>query len=262
MKLLRAVLLIHCVLLASALGGVEVKYRVEQKDTDSLNRQTLKVSGDLLRTDREGEEAYTIFRGDRQVLWHVEPEKKSYMEMTREDLAALGEKMSEAMKKMEQQLAKMPPQQRKMMEKMMADRMPQKKKSAKLVIAKTGRKKKISGYNCVEYKVKQDDRKKAELWVTDLAETPLSRKDFGVFEDMAAFVNEMLKNMPMDVSPAQGFGYEQIDGLPIRSLHYADGKLVSETLCTGIRKKDIPGSSFTVPAAYRKRSMTDSFNNR
>lgn len=261
MKLLRSFLLVQCVLLSAAMGGVEIKYQVEQKNADSPNRQTLKVSGGLLRMDREGEEAYTIFRGDRQALWHVEPKKKSYIEMTSEDLAAVGEKISEAMKKMEQQLAKMPPQQRQMMEQMMADRMPE-RKDVKPVVARTGRKKKISGYNCVEYEIKQDGRKKAELWVTDLADTPLTQKDFKVFEDMAAFVNEMLKNMPMDVSPAQGFGYEQIKGLPIHSLHYKDGKLASEALCTGITEKDIPGSRFTVPDAYRKRSMADSFKKR
>ena len=64
-----------------------------------------------------------VFDGEKQVLWMINNEKKTYSEISKADADRLGAQLSGAMAQMQQQLAAMPPDQRAQVEKMMAGRM-------------------------------------------------------------------------------------------------------------------------------------------
>ena len=64
-----------------------------------------------------------IFDGDKQVLWMIQPDQGSYMEMTADTVARMSQQagganaqMEQAMKQMQEKMASMPPEQRAMME--------------------------------------------------------------------------------------------------------------------------------------------------
>ena len=87
------------------------------------------VDSDRVRIETEGEfgRSVMIFRGDKQTMWIVAPDRRSYQELTKEQVDRFGEqmggRMAEMRQQMQEQLKNMPPERRKMVEQMMKSRM-------------------------------------------------------------------------------------------------------------------------------------------
>ena len=73
-------------------------------------------------TGATGEKMIVLFDGTKQVMRLIDNEKKTYTEMTKEDVDAIGGQMSAMMAQMEQQLKSLPPEQRAQVEAMMKGR--------------------------------------------------------------------------------------------------------------------------------------------
>ena len=69
-----------------------------------------------------GEKMIVMFDGTKQVMTLIDNEKKTYSEMTKADVEAMGNQMSSMMAQMEDQLKNLPPEQRAKIEAMMKGR--------------------------------------------------------------------------------------------------------------------------------------------
>ncbi len=82
----RAVLICTGVLFAVALGGaalaLEFSADMVSRAQGHTSESKLFVKDQKSRMEPKGQPTYTIMRGDKQVVWMVMPEQKSYMEMT------------------------------------------------------------------------------------------------------------------------------------------------------------------------------------
>ena len=108
-------------LLMSSLASAQVVIEMSTSTQDAPNRMYIK--NDMTRADSKagGSDMSTIFRGEEMVM--VNHDTRTYQIFGRAEVLALADKMSEARKQMEEQMANIPPEQRAMVERMMGNRM-------------------------------------------------------------------------------------------------------------------------------------------
>src|SRR6185503_6613133 len=110
--------------------------------------QTIDLAGDKVKMTSPQNQ--TIFRGDQNKAWIVKPEDKAYVELTPESMSQMRARMDQGLAQMQQQMASMPPEQRKQVEAMMAVRgMGPSATSTppRITYEKAGDPKKVGGYS-------------------------------------------------------------------------------------------------------------------
>ena len=93
--------------------------RISNGSVGYAGEASFNVSG---RVGPNGAVQAMIFDGGKQVLYIVDPARKTYMEMTKADADRLGAQVQGAMAQMQAQLEKLPPAQRAQMEAMLKGR--------------------------------------------------------------------------------------------------------------------------------------------
>ena len=194
-------------------------------------------------TDEDGGRV-VIVRLDKEKIYTLSPKEKTYSEMTFNELEAtmkkMGSEMDSHMAEMNEQLASMPPEQRKMVEEMMKKQM-NRGGGDEVKVEKTGDSKTISGYSCTKFLVKQDDKEMATIWTTkDLKAFESMRGDFQEFSKRMMSMNPMTKGM--------GEGMQKVEGFPIET----DGARGFKQVVTKVEKRSIAASEFEIPADYKK----------
>jgi hypothetical protein len=199
-----------------------------------------------------GDGGIIIMRLDKELMWNIDPKKKTYEEMTFAELEQVASKaggnMDAAMTKMKEQMKDMPEEQRKMMEKMMGGKMPNADSNdeGKLNVKKTGDKKTVSGYACTKYILTHGNDEFMTLWVT---------KDVKGFDALASDWKEFSKRM---ASLSQRFAkgssdaFLKIDGFPMEtSMKMMGNEIVTTT--TKVERTAIAPSEFDLPSGYTKQ---------
>ncbi len=229
------------------------------------------VDSDRVRIETEGEmgRSVMIFRGDKQTMWIIAPDKKSYQELTKEQVDRFGEqvgdRMAEMRKQMEEQLKNMPPERRAMVEKMMKSRMGG-MPAATAPTSKTGYSLVASGqqvnqWTCDKYEGVRDGEKRRDIWTVPPGEVGFEASDFEVMKQMAEFIKGLSQfgggqaeqQTPFRVG-AGGDGPD-FSGVPVRQIGYRDGRPSSRSEIKEFRREDFDAAIFEVPGGYKKQSM-------
>jgi len=215
---------------------------------------------------RDAEEVpQMIFRGDRSVLYAINPQRKEYLEVDKTTFDQMGGEMDEMMKKMEQRLADMPPQQRAMVERMMRKQMPDANKAAspmgKPIVKRTKQQEEIAGYPCRLYEVYVDDQRTREIWVTAWSNIDQGREAFGIFAELESFFEGLLdatKNSPFAGAMQNPFDQlSKIDGFPVLTREFEEGNATRESLFKSVRTLELPPTAFEPPENYTKRNPAE-----
>jgi GLPGLI family protein len=186
-----------------------------------------------------------IFRLDKEMMYTIDHEKKEYSVMTFAELEAFSKKasseMTGKMAELNKQLESMPPEQRKMMEKMMGNQALGKTSNSKIEVIKTSEKKKINGFPCMKYALKEDGKETGSVWTTS------SVSDFKTMQkDFQEFSERITAQMPMkggQIAEAM----KKIEGFPIQTM-IAGIKID----VTKVEKKSLTANEFEVPSGYKK----------
>jgi hypothetical protein len=213
-----------------------------------------------------------IFRGDRKQMIVVQHSEKTYLVIDPETMEKISSQMpkadaemQQAMKDMQKQMAELSPEQRKMMEKMLKDKMPPGaavgSERPRPEFRKTHEEKTIDGYPCVRYDVYLGKDKTQELWVTDWKNIKGSKELMSVFKDMSDFYAQMMKSLDKmaggllspERNPMEDLA--SIDGFPVVTRNYADGKLESETVLKSVAERDLDPADFEAPKGYKLQTM-------
>jgi hypothetical protein len=101
----------------------ETTQPVSGNGTPSTTRIRLDPNRARIESEAGGKPHVFIYRADLQTMYMINPADKSYREMTKQNLEAVGDQMSQMQKMMAEKMKDMPPQQRQMMEQMMKQRM-------------------------------------------------------------------------------------------------------------------------------------------
>lgn len=210
-----------------------------------------------MRVEPGTNDGFLIFKND--TLYSINNKDKNYLVMDRATMKKMIDQINPMMKQMQEQLAKMPPEQRAQMERMMGKKIPGMGPASVQEVRKTARTGKIGGYSCNYVEVAEDGVVANELCVVAPAALKGGDELMNAALKMSALVHDMLQGMDApwlkQSVDRQVENYGKIGGVPVLSRYYTDGKAVNETTIKSIRTQALPASTFEVPAGYSRKEL-------
>jgi hypothetical protein len=225
---------------------------VEKTTTNGMTRTNqIQIEKSRLRAENDTARGKQIivFDGAAQVLRTINPDAKTYNEMTKADVDRLGGQMQDATAQMQEQMKNMPPAARAQMEAMMRGRgMPA--EPAKTVYRKTGTDK-VGKWTCDKYEGFQGDQKTSEVCTVDPKVIGFAATDFEVTKQMGEFFQKLAPQQAGQMfaigqAEAQGFS-----GIPVRRT-YTIGNAQTTTELTDVTRQTFTDASYAVPAGFQK----------
>ncbi len=248
---------------AAAEEAVDLVLHIESVTYDEHQTEEMTsrvyISGEKVKVVPEDRQSYFIFRGDKELLWLVDKEQETYIQIDEELLADIKSQIEQ----MKEQLENMPDQQRQMVETMMKQRMQQHglavDEEKDLEYNHTDETKDISNYPCRKTEILRDSQKVGDLWVTDWEN--IEHKDVlePAYSSMTSFVNSLRSVFEdsvyqdyMEVSFIRREVEGELEGMLISTVHYDDSdQRVAETTLTKIESEDLPENTFDPPENYQ-----------
>jgi hypothetical protein len=233
----------------------------EEKGDSGAGPVTIQSEGELLRLDLARGGAM-IWRGDREVLWHVDAKERGYTEITKNGMQAMTAQMGAAMAQMRQQMASMPEAQRKQIEQMLAQSggvagMPGAPRQ--VTYRKIASGKKVGAWRCDDWEKLVDGKRTQELCLAKLGDLGLKRADLKPMQDMAAFAREIAGPMVRNIASteldpdalAKAAGQ---DVYPVRVVTLSDAG-GHEFVLKSVERRTVAPATFEIPPGYAKRDM-------
>lgn len=265
-----------CLIAASALSVTTLHagyvYDLTEKEFDNgevaeTSSSEILVDGSKIKvTGYSGGSSEVIFDAKEKEMLIVDHDQKSYTRLDQETIEAMAGQISDAMAKMEEQMANMPPAQRKMMEKMMKGRMPQAaEKEPEPTLQRTGETKEVAGYEAEKVELTSPNGKVRELWVAPWSELEGSEGVAEAFQGMSQLFDGVIEAFSQ--GPMAGLGQRlqsawleevySLDGFPVMVRELGEsGELLKETLLADIEQRDIPASAFDAPKGYKRQKIS------
>lgn len=271
MKFTPALMLLAAVLVAApAWADSEIVLEVRSLTGESpASRSTIQLSSDSLRArqvDQSTDEI--IFRSDRDLVWLISTSKKEYVAMTPQDLEALGQVMSAAMKQAEAAMAAMPPEQQEMMKKMMGGQLPPgmgepaKVSGPKPVWKKVASDVKVGDWTCDHYQSVAGTEIVRELWAAPLSSVQVDPASWNVMQKLGDFFKVLAEKIPMNpnqkqLDPSTWDVPPEIKttSFPVKVVEYHDGKPAIETTFVEIKKTTFPAGTFDLPEGLTEKKL-------
>lgn len=201
-----------------------------------------------------------IFDGTREVMLMIDDTNKTYTEMTKADVEALGGQVSAAMSQMQEAMKNMPPEQRAQMEAMMARGRGAAggraggmgaAAAARPTYKKTGTDT-VGKWTCDKYEgYNAEGQKTSEVCTVDPKVLGFTAADFAVTKDMAAFFQKLMPNMAAQTFRIGSVEDQGFSGVPVRSTMTVGAQTVT-TEIADVKRQSFPDSLFQVPAGYQK----------
>jgi hypothetical protein len=249
------------------LGGVQPAdsgILIVQKTTTGTTAVTsqVQIEGARMRTQSPGPTGSlqtVIFDGTKQVLWIVNPDKKTYSELTKADLDRLGGEMSSAMARMQEQMKNMPPEQRAMVEKMMQGRgmagMGAPPAAQKTVYRPAGTDT-VGKWTCSKYDGYQDGRKTSEVCAVPPETLGFAASDFEVSRQLGEFLGKLMPQNSGRVFSVGSADEQGFSGVPVRQV-FSTAQPPTTVELTGVSRQNFPAATFEVPAGFTKEAFAE-----
>ena len=194
----------------------------------------------------DGEEKHImIVRLDREMMYTLDVEKKTYWQMTFAEMEAMMKeasvKMDAAMAEMEEAMKNMSPEQRQAVEQMMGKKMMGVAKGGSVDVTATGETKTVSGYACRKYVATRDGEELATVWATkDVKSFETLQRDWKAFNERLLAMNTAIGKPLMEA-------FQKFDGFPMETTFVG-----VNTVVTKVQERSIPDAEFEVPAGFKK----------
>ena len=221
-------------------------------DNDPPRTTTSYVSPDHVRM--AAGEMDTILDPKAAQMITLDHKKKTYYVTTKQDLDQAAAKMKERMnspemQKMEEEMKKLPPEQRKQVEAMMGGM------AGNFDVKKTGPSRKIAGYACETWEITMGQASTTEECLTSDLQLPLQawqmyRSWSDSLRAMMAAMGPIAKNMAqMQEKFKELKGYPMATETKINIMGHSS-RTTSEVI--EVKKGPIPASVWEIPAGYKK----------
>lgn len=253
-------------------AGVVIVQQSGKVGAAADSKHTLYVEGGKIRMESatEGQKFTIIFDGDKQVLWMLQPDKNTYMEMTKESVEQMSQLASQAMSSMAnnpqmQQAMKqamenpnLTPEQKEMMQKAMAGRMGAMNGGGAsaprtITFAAKGGSDHVGKFSCTLYNELTNGARTAELCVASRDQIPFRENDIQAFKQLAKFMEPMMKMAPKGSYTPPNI--EQLHGFPVHTVSYDGDHPTYEVTVLSVDQKSLDGAMFAVPAGYTKQDI-------
>jgi hypothetical protein len=213
-----------------------------------------------------------IYDGDAQKMIVIEPERKSYSEMTPESVKAT---MDQASKKMQAEMGKMTPEQRKQMDEALANMDPESRKRMEAMMSgkggstpnspakteakkenvkweQTGRQQTVAGYRCKGFKELRNGKLEAQGCLIPWDAGALTKADLAPMMKMESFMSQT----GWGSSSSGRFGWKELQEMPgfpgMWSSLGDNGEVESTHTVTSVKRGAISGDKFQPPAGFKK----------
>jgi hypothetical protein len=223
---------------------------------DETSEQNIYVDVDRMRVEMEGknESQVIIFRMDKEIFWVIDDSRKTYIEITRQDLEEMKREMDEAMKMFEEQMKNLPPQQRQMMEGMMKDQMPA--QAPEITYEKIGSGEKVGSWVCDKYEGYAAGEKQMDVWAADWKGIGMDSGKFEVMKEMGEFFKDFNQDSaPLFFGSNEGDEVDHPTGLPVKTVIYSGNNISHITEIKEIKEAEFSPSLFDLPDGLKKEKM-------
>jgi hypothetical protein len=143
---------------------------------------------------KPGATAIAIFRGDRQLIWTLDSQARSYVQLDRAELARLGERVKQAEQEMRARLPELPPDKRAQAELMLEQMSPGAPVPSEEIVA-TKQTLEIGGVTCTLHELRIADRRVGEAWAAPWSEVAIDLSDLSALEKLSEFQREMMATL-------------------------------------------------------------------
>jgi hypothetical protein len=238
-------------LAANASGGVKIETVTRDIKTQVASGPThlVQVQNGQVRasTDNGG----LLLKAGKIIF--IDDKRKTYTEMDKATMEGYGRQANAAMAQMQDRLKNMPPEQRAQMEKMMGGMMPGAQAKPSVYDAKnTGKTDTVEGRQCTTWHLLQDGKIIDEMCVVPFSALPGKEDMQKSFKELQEAFAGFANSVPGAAEQAKV--RTRIDGYPVRSRPYVDGKPQGvENVLKSWTEAAIPAATFTVPAGYKKK---------
>ena len=246
----------------------------EAKKTKGKDKNmVLYFEGNKMRIESpDRKDSAMIYDGDAQKMIVIEPERKSYTEMTPESVKAT---MDQASKKMQAEMGKMTPEQRKRMEEALAKMDPESRKRMEAMMSGkggstpsspakteakkenvkwelTGRQQTVAGYRCKGFKELRNSKLEAQGCLIPWDAGALTKADLAPMMKMESFMSQT----GWGSSSSGRFGWKELQEMPgfpgMWSSLGNNGEVESMHTVTSVKRGGISGDKFQPPAGFKK----------
>lgn len=242
---------------------VEVQF-LDGERGDASQHALMTIAPRMLRIDQytnlADRAAHTlIYRGDRDVIYSIDPEDKRYIAVDRTLIASIGLELQAARREMEAFLSRMPKDQRKTTERIVGLEVEEDdgKVRAALWVRDEGATLKRLGRSCRKVSLWRANEQVAEGCVVPWKSMGIGPRDVDVFRQLANFQREIMGAgglTPLEVVPDQPLDIlVQLDGFPLELSRRSGGRLVSAVRVKSAVKANVPVGVFDVPRDYAVR---------
>ncbi len=211
----------------------------------------------------DDEETWVIFdltNKDEPVMWIIEPNARTYTKLDKKTLGKAEGQMREAMEMTENYMSSMPTEQRAAIKKQYGKQIRQAEKMMyyedrmkKMKYEKVAGGEKMNDWTCDHYKGTFKKELYKEIWVASWEELGVEYDDLAVLASMAemfkGFAGEMIPFVDKKVEGDGGV----VNGFPIKTHYFDDGKKVVKQEVKEVRKEDIDGALFVLPEGYDEK---------
>lgn len=219
---------------------------------------TIYLDGNKMRIDMSG--AGVIFRADRKVMYMLSPQNKQYSEITEASMRRMRQQLNQAMERMRQQMAAIPPARRKMMEQMMKNQGGAPAKKPKVTYRAGQRGLRVGKWRCDLFTGFKQGKKVSENCIARLGQLGLKKRDLSVLDQFTKMMKSMAMGQEddddgMSLSPDAIRAIAGFSGFPVQTLVFEKSGKTVKTVVQRIEQKSLPASVFEVPKGYAKTSM-------
>lgn len=234
--------------LAQAADGILITQRVTSAGPALTIRMQLEPT--RMRTEVAGPNGVvnvTIFDGAKQVLFVVDPARKTYMEMTKADIERLSAQLQAAMAQMKSQLDKLPPAQRAQMEALM-------KGGGTPQLTRTGSDT-VGKWTCNKHDMMLDGQKIGETCSVNPSVLGFTAADFAVVRQISTFYASMAPQVAGRLPGVSGLDPTGSTDFPVRTVMMLPGQTTTTEVVEAVRQT-FPDSLFAVPDGFTKQDLT------
>lgn len=256
----RSISLVALLAPAHAIAGFVLLGEMTNADAPKAKQKTetyLEGQAVRLKVDGPTRPMVMVYRADRQVLWVIDESQKSYQEIGRKEIDAMGK----AFAQIEAQLKQLPPEQRRAMEQMMKKQGMGGASEGELVWKKVKDGVKVGRFTTEQHAGHQGKAKKYEIWTTSPQALGIGN-DAAPMKKMLEFTKSLTDKLPAPwrgaiASTQQTLANRMFSdkGVAVQVAAYEGAKQQSGWRLLSVEKKKLPGSLFEPPKGFKKLSL-------
>jgi len=238
---------------------------ITMQDAAGRAQAVIEVKGNVARISTPGEPDYVLYDASRDVITHVNSERKEFTEIDRatlkrfaETVSGLQQQLAPQLAQMREQLKSLPPEQRAMIERQMGN-------MASFGAVETtpvepielvkGGSDKVAGMKCQIYEVVQGKERLSQVCLATAADAGISEADFATLKSMTGFMRDMASSAQ---KLSAGFGGPSqlilagAEGVPVSVKEYQDGR---EYAVADVSDKALDEARFNAHKSYRRQPI-------